>query len=79
MMNIGNFFFFFFYNKQEYYHLWNRNHSRFMWNNFIKLSKSDQSIYVSAERDYNAVIKETLWFESESQMVDHSEVGPFWH
>ena len=50
-----------FLNNQEAYHLWSRNHSRLTWSNFVRLRNATHSVYASAERHYNAVIRETLY------------------
>ena len=54
-MNVGAFL-----DKQEAYHLSSRHRSLLTWNNFVRLMNTARSVYASTERDYSAVIKETM-------------------
>ena len=46
--------------KQEAYHMWRRNRSNFLWQNYIELRNQAQEVYVRAERAYNEGVKENL-------------------
>ena len=46
--------------KQEAYHLWQRNRSQLTWNQFTRHRAVAEEVYASAERKYNNSVKETL-------------------
>ena len=46
--------------KQSAFHLWSNNRSDLCWENFTRLRADAQSIYDTAEREYNNSLKETL-------------------
>ena len=52
--------------KQEAYHLWQRNRSQLTWNQFTRLRAVAQEVYASAEREYNNNVRETLLCTSHS-------------
>lgn len=47
-------------NKQTAYHLWKRNRTPLLWENYVTLRAQAQRVYSAAERDYNLHLQEIL-------------------
>ena len=54
-----------YHQKQEAYHLWRRNRSDFLWQNFVELRSRAQEVYENAERTYNEGVRESLLSSSD--------------
>ena len=71
--------------KQEAYFYWKRNQSELTWNNYTRLRARAQTVYASAEKDYNIGIRENLlgvvnphkwWSTFKSALFGVDQTGP---
>ena len=71
--------------KQEAYFYWRGNHSDLTWNNYTRLRARAQSVYASAEKNYNDGIREKLlgvvnphswWTTFKSALFGVDQSGP---